>query len=711
LEYCADRKILGSAGFDETVRLWDPEFHTLIAELHEHTGPVYALRFTPNGKLFVTASADRTIKLWRTSNCTTPMTAVRDGQFDTDSLSLSRNADYHTRSAWSAKSPLLSTGERFVDSLLSFRGSHYQLLQTISKFVDLAFQPDQIDFGRIATQIITIRGEQARRTRDQLLARNCARLISAFQEVIHSKQASILVKYNEGGITGPPSGRHLEEAQKAGGAGGKGVGAHKEIVIGAGVEKERRELWKEIEHLSSLGESVLKGSAPASAALTASRRLSGKARQLGDSLAEAVLEGLAGQLLCVGGDNVAGITCIVRALELVRELDRPELECAIMGDLGNAYRNINRLVDASAMYKGAIAIARQRNDDYQLVKHLSNFSIVTDDQNLADETLALLTEARRLAEAHDFTMELGAVLTQFGTLYIKLQEYVSAEECYSQALVISEKLGNERHLAANLGNVALALRHQGRLDESRKHYLKSLNLAAESRDQSITATALLGLSKIADQGGDLSQAVRWAAEAVQHVRMCKFSPHLLSHLTWLGELKCRQGKLRESLVIVNEAIQFGELRRQEVARPQDDKSIQSELARLYTMAVTISDKLGQTTESFVYAERGRAVLLLKEIIKNRPELSSVNLASVFDCLHNIGPRAVLISYFFADQDLFIFVLRGGQTTVTTQCLPNVVDQLKEIAADFEREVKVAKSLLGGLGCALVRYYLHLSSIY
>jgi WD40 repeat protein len=72
--FSPDGKQLASASIDGTVRLWDAAIGTALQTLEGHSGSVNAVAFSPDGKQLASASFDRTVRLWDAAIGTIPQT-------------------------------------------------------------------------------------------------------------------------------------------------------------------------------------------------------------------------------------------------------------------------------------------------------------------------------------------------------------------------------------------------------------------------------------------------------------------------------------------------------------------------------------------------------------------------------------------------------------------------------------------------------------
>ena len=65
-----DGKTAISASWDKTLKIWDTETGTEVRTLTDHTSWVYAVAIAPDGKTAISASLDKTLKIWDTETGT-----------------------------------------------------------------------------------------------------------------------------------------------------------------------------------------------------------------------------------------------------------------------------------------------------------------------------------------------------------------------------------------------------------------------------------------------------------------------------------------------------------------------------------------------------------------------------------------------------------------------------------------------------------------
>lgn len=64
VKFSPDARIIASASFDKSIKLWDGKTGKFIATLRGHVQAVYQLSFSSDSRLLVSGSADSTVKVW-----------------------------------------------------------------------------------------------------------------------------------------------------------------------------------------------------------------------------------------------------------------------------------------------------------------------------------------------------------------------------------------------------------------------------------------------------------------------------------------------------------------------------------------------------------------------------------------------------------------------------------------------------------------------
>ena len=86
VSFSPDGRIIASASFDNTVKLWNSRDGKFLYTLSGHVAPVYQCSFSADSRLLVSSSKDTTLKIWdvRTGKLHTDLPGHQDEVFAVD---------------------------------------------------------------------------------------------------------------------------------------------------------------------------------------------------------------------------------------------------------------------------------------------------------------------------------------------------------------------------------------------------------------------------------------------------------------------------------------------------------------------------------------------------------------------------------------------------------------------------------------------------
>jgi len=182
------------------------------------------------------------------------------------------------------------------------------------------------------------------------------------------------------------------------------------------------------------------------------------------------------------GQYPEALQCNLQALRISEKLHMEGLTGNNYGNIGNVYASMKDYPRALEYYHLALQIAeRDKADTFRtgVAAMLINMGDVLKKDNKFDSALDYNERARRLAEqAHD-SMNLSIVLLNMGDDYLNLHQSGKALSCLTQALHISEKVGDEEGIAWAYNSLAQVCYQSGGYDASIRHAGMSLQKAQQ----------------------------------------------------------------------------------------------------------------------------------------------------------------------------------------------------------------------------------------
>ncbi len=310
--------------------------------------------------------------------------------------------------------------------------------------------------------------------------------------------------------------------------------------------------------------------------------------------------------------------------KLLDHLADPYWQATNLGYLGNAHLGLGHSVQAIDLYENALKIAREANDRQNEAIWLGRLGLVHRDigkarvaVNFIEAALAIDREIAGGASEGE-----GWHLGYLGSAFRDLGQIEDARKCYQESLEIAQKSGKrwmEESRLSDLGNIN---RDLGLIQEAMTHYEKALEIARELHNRRDEAVCIGRLGTTYQMLGQTEQAEVAYQEAINIVREIGHQRREGRYLGSLGLISRVKGQIERAISYHEEALvlakktgdYWGEgTRLENLGDIYRDLGHTKQARTLYEQALTIFREVGDPRrESIQLSELGKLLLMTGE---------------------------------------------------------------------------------------------------
>ena len=298
----------------------------------------------------------------------------------------------------------------------------------------------------------------------------------------------------------------------------------------------------------------------------------------------------------------------------------------------------------------------------------------------------------------------------YGGLLLREQRYEEAEQRFRAARAAKFQLARAGGLTAmgsggdpaagvtaSLANLA---RVRGDHDAAEPLYREVLATASARRaDPGFSCMVLVGLSDVLAAKGELTEALRWAREAVELADGLQSEMMLRNSLLNLGRIAERSGDDSAAEQHYARAIEVLETLRGGLAGEEHRIAFIGGVRRIeaYERLVALKLRRGQFLDAFEYAERGKARAILDRLGAGRPLWNLPATHPEIRAMLAASERpVVLIEYFLCGDRLAVFAIRADAEVQATLLDVDHAELRRFTLANFGTASRVRDLIVSGL---------------
>lgn len=214
--------------------------------------------------------------------------------------------------------------------------------------------------------------------------------------------------------------------------------------------------------------------------------------------------------------------------------------------VAQAYASLTNYSAALKAARTAQALAGAEGDSLLLAEIFVTLGGILRDTNELVEAQKAFRDAESIFRRNDCLEGQSRALNQLAGLYFRQTDYRNALSLLMDAVGIARRLKDDQKLAFMMGNIGRLQTFMGNFAEAEKHLQINIDLSAQNGDQLEVARARLSLGYVYVQQAEDEKAEQEFEQAYALIAVLNARREEVIYLTYLGELKYRQGKFDES---------------------------------------------------------------------------------------------------------------------------------------------------------------------
>ncbi len=279
--------------------------------------------------------------------------------------------------------------------------------------------------------------------------------------------------------------------------------------------------------------------------------------RLGDDVGVGTSLGNIASVYHLKGDITAAKSTYEKALAIFQHLGNQPLRASTMLNLGKINQELREFTEAKRLYEEAIALSKENGIEKELASGLWNLaSLFRDNPIHKTEAQSLYDEALNYYKNNGDRSGEADVMNEIGILLWRNDQLGQAAATFEKVIDIRIQLNQPMNHMVAIGNLALVLKDQGRLEEAFTMMQKELTIAEQLQAKGVIANTYYNIGALQLQQGSIETAVVSLKKSLQLYKKMGATNQSIEILSILGEVYSKEGKIGVGLQWFDQAIQL-----------------------------------------------------------------------------------------------------------------------------------------------------------